>query len=79
MFSGVRAASVTGWLLVVILFLWVSGGLGWIAFYEVQEEKEFTGLGSALVMAVWPLFGAVAAVTQVWDSILALAGGKEEL
>ena len=65
----------TGWLLVVILFLWVSGGLGWIAFYEVLEEDEFTGWGSALVMALWPLFGLIAVVTQVWDSLRAVAGG----
>ena len=65
----------TGWLLVVILFLWVSGALGWIAFYEVVEEDEFTGWGRALVMALWPLFGLIAAVTQVWDSLRAVAGG----
>ena len=69
----------TGWLLVAILFLWVSGGLGWIAFYEVREETEFTGTGRTLVMAVWPFFGVVAAVTQVWDSLRALAGGEEGL
>ena len=68
----------TGWLLVVIIFLWVSGGLGWIAFYEIREETEFTGVGRALVMAAWPLLGVVAAVTEVWDSVRALAGGVDE-
>ena len=68
----------TGWLLVVILFLWVSGGMGWISFYEVQEETEFTGVGRALVMAIWPFFGVVAAVMEVWDSLRTLAGGVGE-
>lgn len=67
----------TGWVLVLILFLWVSGGFGWIDSYEAREGTQFNLPGQALVMVLWPLMGLVAAVSQVWGGILDLAGGEK--
>ena len=66
----------TGWLLVLVLFLWVTGGAGWINSYEVIDETEFTFVGKLLVTLVWPLMALVAAVYQVRDAVLGLAQGR---
>lgn len=35
----------TGWLLVLVLFLWITGGAGWVSSYELMGETEFKLLG----------------------------------
>ena len=67
----------TGWLLVVILFLWVSGGFAWVNSYELAEGHELTGVGTAVVMVLWPLMGVIAALSQVWSSARSLTGSSE--
>jgi hypothetical protein len=66
----------TGWLLVLVLFLWVTGGAGWINFYEVMEDTEFNSLGKTAVLLTWPLMAVVAAVSQVRDAVVGLARGR---
>lgn len=58
---------ITTILAVLAFFLWVSGGIGWINFYEVAEDTEFNLTGKAIVMVTWPLMAIVAMVTQIWD------------
>jgi hypothetical protein len=67
----------TGWLVVLIFFLWVSGGIGWVNSYELAEEREMSGISRAFVMVLWPLFGLVSAAGQVWAGLRSLLGGGE--
>lgn len=64
---------ITAFLAVLAFYLWITGGLGWINFYELIEDTEFNTFGKAIVFATWPFMGLVAASTQVWDVLREMA------
>jgi hypothetical protein len=59
----------TSWLLVLLLFLWVAGGFGWVDSYEAREEKGVSWLSAAIMVIFWPVFAVALAVGELWQTL----------
>lgn len=56
-------------LLVLTVYLWVTGGLGWIDAYESRENTEFNLLGKIVVTVMHPVMSFVSIISQVIDEL----------
>lgn len=59
----------TSWLLVLLLFLWVAGGFGWVDSYEAREAKGAGWLSAALMVLLWPVLAVALAVRELWETL----------
>lgn len=55
----------------LVVYLWLTGGLGWIDSYEARENTEFTFVGKAIVMVLHPFMSLVSILTILWDDMRA--------
>lgn len=61
-------------LLLLLAYLWLTGGLGWAAAYEHSREEALTLFGKAVIVLFWPLFTLVSAVGETVDAVGGLYG-----
>ena len=56
-------------LLVLTVYLWITGGLGWIDAYESRENTELNLLGKIMVIVMHPVMSFVSIISQVIDDM----------
>jgi hypothetical protein len=57
------------WLLVLILFLWVTGGFGWVDSYETHREESLDWGRAALLVLFWPVYAVAMAARELWQTL----------
>jgi hypothetical protein len=59
----------TSWILVVIVFLWVAGGFGWVDSYEVRKQESVGWGRTGFMVLFWPAYAVATAITELWQGI----------
>lgn len=54
--------------LALILFLWVTGGIGWKGNFEARGGVDLSPWGAGIVYLLWPVFALYAGVGHTWES-----------
>jgi hypothetical protein len=54
------------WVVILVLFLWVAGGFGWVDAYEARHHRTMDWARGGLMLAFWPLFALGVATRELW-------------
>lgn len=57
------------WLVVLILFLWVAGGFGWVDSYETHKAEPLDWGRAALLVLFWPAVAVATASRELWETV----------
>lgn len=55
------------WLLVA--YLWLTGGKGWVVGYEFSVQRPLKPLPRALAHMLWPVFTGISIVGEWWSHL----------
>ncbi len=54
---------------VLVSFLWIAGGFGWIVAREARGDQPLGWLTCVLILLVWPLMAVWAAGREIWSAV----------
>lgn len=56
---------------VLVVYLWISGGIGWVLAYEKGHDTRLTAVGRTLVVVLSPVFFLFAVIEMAEERLKA--------
>lgn len=52
------------WVWLLVLYLWATGGLGWVKGYEFSTQRPLKPLPRTIAHVLWPIFSGISVLGE---------------